>query len=74
MSDTPKRRGRPPKVRDAMPEAEAPQAPVMRTRHKNIIGHAVAYHAPAAAVWTGTTLGYRPKPKKSRPLVQPNRV
>jgi hypothetical protein len=72
MSDIPKRRGRPPKTLDV--DAEAPQAPVMRTRHRNIIGTAVPYHAPAVATWTGTALGFRPKAKKSRPLVQPNPV
>jgi len=43
-------------------------------RRKNIVGTSMPYVAPLNATWEGTALGYRPKPKKSRPIVQPNPV
>lgn len=43
-------------------------------RRKNIIGTSMPYAAPQKAAWEGTALGYRPKPKKRRPIVQPNPV
>lgn len=50
------------------------QAPEVTRKRKNIIGTAMPYLAPEQAAWTGTVLGYRPKKRPSRPLVQPNPV
>lgn len=58
-------------VPQGAPRASASEKPVKR---KNIIGTSMPYVPPAKDAWTGSALGYRPKPKKSRPVVQPNRI
>lgn len=67
-----RQRGRPRK--NPLPESvELVAAPAPRKR-KNIIGTSMPYVAPEAEVWTGSAVGYRPKAKKTRPILQPNRV
>ena len=70
MSEVIRKRGRPRK--SPMPEAVEPA--VAPRRRKNIIGTSMPYVAPEAEAWTGSAVGYRPKAKKTRPILQPNRV
>jgi len=72
MTDVPKRRGRPPKV-SFTPMPDAKPAPIKR-RRKNIVSANMPYVAPKQQESTGMALGYRPKKKQSRPVLQPNRV
>jgi hypothetical protein len=70
--DEPKRRGRPPKVSfTPMPETKA--EPVKR-RRKNIIGANMPFIPKKTMEQTTSMLGFRPKKKPSRPVVQPNRI
>lgn len=72
MTDAPKRRGRPPKV-SFTPMPDEKPAPVKR-RRKNIISANMPYVAPKQQEISPSALGYRPKKKQSRPVVQPNRI
>ena len=72
MSEVIRKRGRPRK--NPLPEAVEPAVAPAPRRRKNIIGTGMPYVAPEAEVWTGSAVGYRPKAKKSRPILQPNRV
>lgn len=68
MTDQQKR-GRKPAA-EPMPDAKPPVV----KRRKNIIGSAMPYMAPKDMPVMPSTLGYRPKKKPSRPMVQPNPV
>jgi hypothetical protein len=72
MTDAPKRRGRPPKAVLAPTPDEKP-APVKR-RRKNIVSANMPYVPPKRQEAAVVALGYRPKKKPSRPVVQPNRI
>lgn len=72
MTEQPKRRGRPPKVSFTPMPDEKPAQPVKR--RKNVIGTNMPYVAPKRQETAAMALGYRPKKKPSRPVVQPNRI
>jgi hypothetical protein len=65
-------KGKPRKAHTQTEETDV--AAPARRRSKNIIGTAMPYVPPVQAQWTGSVVGYRPKKKQSRPVVQPNPV
>lgn len=71
MEDT-KRRGRPPKM-SFTPMPDEKPAPVKR-RRKNVVSANAPYVPPKQQVVGPVGLGFRPKNKPSRPVVQPNRI
>ena len=75
MTEQPKRRGRPPKMNfTPMPDAPNARPASPGKRRKNVIGTNMPYVAPQRQEASPMALGYRPKKKPSRPLVQPNRI
>lgn len=65
-------KGKPRKPASQIVDVQPQAAP--KRRSKNIIGTAMPYVPPVQAQWTGSVVGYRPKKKQSRPVVQPNPV